>query len=110
MKGPREDGTVGSTSVLMNRLVTVAVRRSKKRREWKTEALARCLCARRVERGDMVFCDVCGGWSHLSCIGVKAGASLLEGKDFVYFFCLSTCLLSLHKEVWGERGAGCGEE
>ena len=46
----------------------------------------RCLCARSVERGDMVCCDVCGGWSHLSCIGVKAGASLLEGKDFVCFF------------------------
>ena len=63
----------------------------------------RCLCARSVERGDMVCCDVCGSWSHLSCIGVKAGVSLMEGKDFVCFFCISTCLLALRKEVGGLR-------
>ena len=63
----------------------------------------RCLCARRVESGNRVCCDVCGGWSHLSCIGVKAGVSVLEGKYFVCFFCLSTCLLALRKEVGGLR-------
>ena len=63
----------------------------------------RCLCARSVERGDMVCCDVCGSWSHLSCIGVKAGVSLMEGKDFVCFFCILTCLLALRKEVGGLR-------
>ena len=51
----------------------------------------RCVCARSVERGDVVCCDVCGSWSHLSCIGVKAGVSLVEEKDFVCF-CLSTCV------------------
>ena len=69
----------------------------------------RCLCARSVERGDMVCCDVCGSWSHLSCIGVKSGVSLMEGKDFVCFFCISTCLLALRKEVGG-RGNGSDEK
>ena len=61
----------------------------------------RCLCACSVERGDMVCCDVCGLWSHLRCIGVKAGVSSMERKTFVCFFCLLTCLLALRKEVRG---------
>ena len=40
----------------------------------------RCLGACSVERDDMVCCDVCGLWSHLSCIGVKAGVSLGSGR------------------------------
>ena len=60
----------------------------------------------------MVCCDVCGSWSHLSRIGVKAGVSLMEGNDFVCFFCISTCLLALRKEVRRgiERGNGSGEK
>ena len=42
----------------------------------------RWLCASGVERGDMVCCDVCGGWSHISCIWARTGVSLLEGKTF----------------------------
>ena len=67
--------------------------------EGSEDGYVRCLCARSVERGDMVCCDVCGSWSHLSCIGVKTGVSLMEGKDFVCFFCISTCLLALREEV-----------
>ena len=29
----------------------------------------------------MMCCGVCGSWSHLSCIGMKAGVSLMEGID-----------------------------
>ena len=61
-----------------------------------------CLCTRSVERGDMVCCDVCGSWSHISCIGVKVGVSLMEGEDFLCF-CILTCLLALHKVVGGLR-------
>jgi len=38
-----------------------------------------------VESGDMVCCDVCGGWFHFSCIGVRAGVSPLEGRTLCAF-------------------------
>ena len=59
----------------------------------------RCLCSRRVEEGEMVCCDVCQRWSHLRCIGMKEDVGVMEGKEFVCYFCLSTCLLALRKEV-----------
>ena len=59
----------------------------------------RCLCACREEKGEMVCCDMCEGWSHLSCIGVKEGVGVMEGKEFVCYFCMSACLLALRREV-----------
>ena len=48
----------------------------------------------------MVCCDVCEGWSHLRCMGMKEGVGLMEGKVFVcHFICLSKCLVSLRNEV-----------
>ena len=28
-----------------------------------------CLCDCKMEKGEMVCCDVCDGWSHLRCMG-----------------------------------------
>ena len=47
----------------------------------------------------MVCCDVCEGWSHLRCMGMKEGVGLMDGKVFVCHFCLSKCLVSLRNEV-----------
>ena len=58
-----------------------------------------CLCDCKVEKGEMVCCDVCEGWSHLRCMGMKEGVGLMEGKVFVCHFCLSVCLLALQIEV-----------
>ena len=58
-----------------------------------------CLCDCKVEKGEMVCCDVCEGWSHLRCMGMKEGGGLMEGKVFVCYFCLSKCLVSLRNEV-----------
>ena len=52
----------------------------------------RCLCACKVESGEMVCCDVCKGCSHLRCIGMKEGVGVMEGKEFVWHFCVSSCL------------------
>ena len=59
----------------------------------------RCLCTSRVKEGEMVCCDVCQGWSHLRCIGMKEGVRVMEGKQFVCHFCLLACLLALQKEA-----------
>lgn len=59
----------------------------------------RCLCARRVEEGEMVCCKVCQRWSHLKCIGIKEGVGLMKGKEFVCHFCLAACMLALQREV-----------
>ena len=59
----------------------------------------RCLCTRRVEEGEMVCCDVCQKWFHLRYIGMKEGVGVMEGAEFVCYFCLSTCLLALQKEM-----------
>ena len=61
----------------------------------------RCLCACKVESGEMVCCDVCEGWSHLRCIGMKEGVGVMEGKEFVCHFCVSACLLAMRTEVQG---------
>ena len=60
----------------------------------------------------MVCCDVCEGWSHLRCMGMKEGVGLMEGKVFVCHFCLSKCLVSLRNEVYrsAERGVEPSEK
>ena len=68
-----------------------------------SEEVIKCLCACRVEKGEMVCCDVCKSWSHLKCIGMKEGVKVIEGKEFVCYFCLSACLLALQREVGGLR-------
>ena len=52
----------------------------------------RCLCACKMESGEMVCCDVCKGCSHLRCIGMKEGVGVMEGREFVWHFCVSACL------------------
>ena len=59
----------------------------------------RCLCACTDESEEMVCCDGCGGWSHLKCIGMKEGVGVMEGKEFVCYFCVSAWLVTLRKEV-----------
>ena len=58
-----------------------------------------CLCNCKVEKGEMVCCDVCEGWSNVRCMGMKEGVGLMEGKMFVCHFRLSKCLVSLRNEV-----------
>ena len=53
----------------------------------------RCLCACKVDSGEMVCCDVCKECSHLRCIGMKEGVGVMQGKEFVCHFCVSACLL-----------------
>ena len=72
-------------------------------KEEASEEVIKCLCACRVEKGEMVCCDVCKSWSHLKCIGMKEGVKVIEGKEFVCYFCLSACLLALQREVGGLR-------
>ena len=72
-----------------------------RQKEEASEEVIKCLCACRVEKGEMVCCDVCKSWSHLKCIGMKEGVKVIEGKEFVCYFCLSACLLALQREVGG---------
>ena len=50
---------------------------------------------------------VCEGWSHLSCIDLKEGVGVMEGKEFVCYFCISACLLALQREVAGVKEKLC---
>ena len=63
----------------------------------------KCICACNVEKGEMVCCDVCEGWTHLRCIGMKEGVGGMEGKEFVCYFCVSACLLAMRRDVEGLR-------
>ena len=49
----------------------------------RVKEVIRCLCACREEKGEMVCCDVCEGWSHLSCLEMKEGVGVMKGKEFV---------------------------
>ena len=60
-----------------------------------------CLCSCKVDKGEMVCCDLCEGWFHLECLGMKEAVGLLEGKDFVCHFCLSSCVLKLREQIVG---------
>lgn len=75
-----------------------------RRRRWKSteetgDEAIRCPCACMVDKGEIGCCDVCEGWSHLMCIGMKEGVGAKEGKEFVCLFFVSACLLALQKEV-----------
>ena len=110
--GGKIDGEmgVGSTWGLMRRSVTMAVRRSMEGRDWKVETLGVYVPGEWRAVIWFAVMSVEGGPTLVVRIGVKAGVSVLEGQDFVCFFCLSTCLLALRKEVGGvKRGAGCDE-
>ena len=50
--------------------------------ETSNEAI-RCLCACKLESGEMLCCDVCKGCSHLRCIGMKEGVGVMEGKELL---------------------------
>ena len=63
----------------------------------------KCFCDRKVERGEMVCCDVCSGWFHLKCMGMKEGAGLMKGKEFVCHFCVSSVMLKMREEIVGLR-------
>ena len=54
------------------------------------DEVVRCHCACTDESGEMMCCDVCGGWSHLKCIGVKEGVRVMEGRS-LYVTSVSQC-------------------
>ena len=72
-------------------------------REETSDGSVRCICACNVEKGEMVCCDICEGWTHLKCIGMKEGVGGMEGEEYVCHFCVSACLLALRREVEGLR-------
>ena len=37
----------------------------------------------------MMRCDVCKGWTHLSCMRMKEVVGVVEGKEFVCHFCVA---------------------
>ena len=42
----------------------------------------------------MVGCDVCEGWSHFSCIGLKEASGVMERKEFcATSVCQNACWL-----------------
>ena len=65
------------------------------------DEVIKCLCASSVEKGEMVCCEICEGWSHLSCMGMKERVGLMEGKVFVCHFCVSAHMIALRKELGG---------
>ena len=60
-----------------------------RQREEASDKAIRCLCAYREEKGEMVCCDACERWSHLSCVGMNEGVGVMEGKEFVCHLCVS---------------------
>ena len=98
-KGGKSGGAKGM-EVLSGIEIEVEMSRQK---EEASEEVIKCLCACRVEKGEIVCCDVCKSWSHLRCIGMKEGVEVMEGKRFMSYFCLSACLLALQREVGGLR-------
>ena len=56
-------------------------------------------------------CDACLGWFHLKCMGMKVGAEVMKGEEFVCPFCVSSIMLSIEGgDYWAEEGVkGCQE-
>ena len=69
----------------------------------KEDASIRCFCQSKVEKGEMVCCDACSGWFYLKCMGMKEGAEVMKGKEFVCHFCVSSIMLSMREEISGLR-------
>ena len=63
------------------------------------EEEVKCFCGDKREFGEMVECEICSGWFHLKCLRMKEGIGLLEGKQFVCNFCLSSKVLELTRVV-----------
>ena len=72
-------------------------------RENTCDGSVRCICACNMEKGEMVCCDMCEGWTHLRCLGMKEGVGGMVEKEYVCYFCVSACLLVLRREVEGLR-------
>ena len=52
------------------------------REEATGDGAIKCQCACMIEKGEMVCCDVFGGWSHFRCLRMKEGVGVLKGKLF----------------------------
>ena len=65
----------------------------------------RCFCENRVKKEEMVCCDACSGWFHLKCMGMKEGADVMKGKEFVFPF---LCFLNYDENVGGDCGVEKG--
>ena len=48
-------------------------------------------------------CDACSGWFHLKCMGMKEGADVMKGKEFVCLFCVSSIMMKMWEEIMGLR-------
>ena len=66
----------------------------------------RCICACNMEKGEMGCCDMCEGWTHLRCLGMKEGVGGMVGKECVLFLCAS--VFASAEE--GNRGVEKGSE
>ena len=64
----------------------------------------RCFCKDRVEKGEMVCCGACSRWFHLKCMGMKEGADVIKGKEFVCHFCVSSIMMKMRAETVGNGG------
>ena len=64
-----------------------------------TEESIQCFCGSKQERGEMACCRMCAGRFHLKCMGMKEGANLLKGKEFVGHLCVSSVMLKMRKEI-----------
>ena len=61
----------------------------------------KCFCDSKMEKAEKVCCDVCSGWFHLKCMGMKEGAGIMKGKEFVMPL---LCGLSYAED----KGENCG--
>ena len=64
-----------------------------------TDESIQCFCGSKQERGEMVCCEVCAGWFHLKCMGMKEGTNLLKEKEFVCHLCVSSVMLKMREEI-----------
>ena len=71
----------------------------------------KCFCDSKMEKGEKECCDMCSGWFHLKCMGMKKGAGIMKVKEFVMPF---LCGLSYAEDKGGDcgtkKGVGWGSE
>ena len=60
------------------------------------------LCSCKVEKGEMVCCDLCEGWFHLKCLGMKEARVRAAGGEG---FCVPFSSVIMRVEA---AGADCG--